>query len=396
MMMMRYVLFVCVLCVWCACGCEGDEAGAGSDGHNCGTSGKEKCPGAKNGSLGPNDQTANVAARGDTEGGDEQLAVDDQLCTAGEPGDEKKVPCAPKAGPTGRIVNSLADGQSPGGGGPTGPKGSIVLSGSTPGVTVKGDPGGNSGGGGGGTDRLENTGVVCTAGAASSTNCPDTAQLQQTQQQQLNHVVKDTKGSTVNVGEHTGNTPVGKGVRGNTPSEQVETNGAGDTDDSCVNGTPKVAGKVCNTNDSKTIQTSKRVEEKVQTQTEQTSEAKGNTPGTVGEKNGAPASGAPPSAPDSPETESAAEDHPNGEPAESTAQAAVEQSDAVQSQTSSASTSTSATEATGSSQPGSSPSTDKGQDPKAADSSSGGASTHTGPLLLFVMWLGGLAMTAAC
>ncbi|KEG05667.1 hypothetical protein DQ04_19511000 [Trypanosoma grayi] len=114
----------------------------------------------------------------------------------------------------------------------------------------------------------------------------------------------------------------------------------------------------------------------------------------VGAKNDTPISGPTPPAPPVHEAESLADDNRNGEPAESTPQAAVEQGDAVQSQTSPASTSTSATEATGSSsQP-----TDKGQDPKATDSSSGPVWVHAPPLLLplSVMWLGGLAVTAAC
>ncbi|KEG09859.1 hypothetical protein DQ04_04521000 [Trypanosoma grayi] len=105
-----------------------------------------------------------------------------------------------------------------------------------------------------------------------------------------------------------------------------------------------------------------------------------------GTRNDAPASGPTPPAVNTPEAESAADDHPEGEPVESAAQAAVEQSDAVQSQTSPTSTSTSATEATSSSQPNSSPSTDKGQDTKAVDSSGGAVWVHAPPLLLLALF----------
>ncbi|KEG06397.1 hypothetical protein DQ04_14111000 [Trypanosoma grayi] len=103
------------------------------------------------------------------------------------------------------------------------------------------------------------------------------------------------------------------------------------------------------------------------------------------EKNDANGSAASPHAVNTPGAESAADDHRNGEPSESTPQAAVEQSGAVQSQASPTSTSRSATEATGSSQPSSSPSTDKGQDTKTADSSVSPVWVHA-PLLLLALF----------
>ncbi|KEG05655.1 hypothetical protein DQ04_19611000 [Trypanosoma grayi] len=193
-----------------------------------------------------------------------------------------------------------------------------------------------------------------------------------------------------------------KGVRQDTQSEGHDDSGhAGTADGECGDGKLKESNTDCKQKDEdRSTQSDQREKDRLQPKNTQAPEVNAKPENPLDEKNDAKNSAASPPAPDSPETESAAADRTNLEPAESPAQTAVEQSDAVQSQTSSSSASTSATEATGgSSQPSSSsPSTDKGQDPKAADSSSGPVWVHAPPLLLLlsVIWLGGLAVTAVC
>ncbi|KEG07613.1 hypothetical protein DQ04_09281010 [Trypanosoma grayi] len=184
--------------------------------------------------------------------------------------------------------------------------------------------------------------------------------------------------------------------RGDAPGPRND----GDAEGLCKNGERKESGENCKERNNQKNNKPGQQKDELLGKTPQALDINGEDDKPTGAKNNADGSVVSSPAPDSPGTESAADARPHGEPAESTAQAAVEQSDAVQSQTSSASTSTSATEATVSSgQPSSSsPSTDKGQDPKAADSSSGPVWVHAPPLLLLlsVMWLGGLAVTAVC
>ncbi|KEG05703.1 hypothetical protein DQ04_19181010, partial [Trypanosoma grayi] len=162
-----------------------------------------------------------------------------------------------------------------------------------------------------------------------------------------------------------------KGLREDTQSEgNDEPVHAASADGECKNGKLEGKNMDCKQLDKdRSTQPGQREKDVLQTKNTQAPEVNPKLDSPLGAKDEAKNAATTSTAPPSPDAERSANDHPNVEPVESTPQAAVDQSDAVQSQTSPTSTSTSATEATSSSQPSSSPSTDKGQDTKAVDSS---------------------------
>ncbi|KEG05649.1 hypothetical protein DQ04_19661000 [Trypanosoma grayi] len=476
MLTMRYVLIVCVLCVWCACGCAAAQGGSDPD---CKTAGTEPCPSAE-GSLSEKTVTTRL---GGAEGplGRDRDGVEGGK---GNPGLEgagaRRVPCLTEKGETPCVETVEAQGRNLKGAGGCTQSEATAVSGEENGcpssreashsedlARVEGadlpnndscqkDPAnaascvsspvlppqpqcvkqGNvvcdaTGGGAGqrapigpsgppgpagtagrvsaaGGEQISSDGTAvdlkdrpardCKSALKDTINCPVTPLSPQVEQ--TKELVTLTKSGPEDKGDPKGGSEVREELSKKPHSDthvDVGTRRAGSAGEDCEDGGHKEPSGVCRKGDNvKATHHDHQQNDELRPQMPQTPDAKGNTPGIVGEKNDGNGSAASPAV-NTPEAESAAVDHPNEEPAESTAQAAVEQSDAAQSQTSSASTSTSATDTAGRSQPGSSsPSTDKGQDPKAADSSSGGASRRTGPLMLFVMWLGGLAVTAAC
>ncbi|KEG05524.1 hypothetical protein DQ04_20941000, partial [Trypanosoma grayi] len=204
--------------------------------------------------------------------------------------------------------------------------------------------------------KLENNPVgSCSAASGGATDCSLDTSLLHAQQQQSKLSEKRTAGDIL--GEEDSNL-VSTGTRGGRQDALTEKGDApnaghdGNAADTCVNGRHKETGKNCNLSvTDNTLQTNQRKDDESHAKDPKTPGAKEDAPIPDGDNTAAMSSGATPSVPPVHEAGSAASDHRNGEPSESTAQAAVEQSDAVQSQTSPTSTSTSATEATSSSQP---------------------------------------------
>ncbi|KEG06602.1 hypothetical protein DQ04_13111000 [Trypanosoma grayi] len=469
-MMMRYVLFVCVLCVWCTCGCAAagaeDEAevtnncnngeatqcqspqnplpggvvGVGGQGigGGFGLGGAEgsthTCPG-DDGTILPcpealdtgGDETpkGNTVAgqnvctspEGETKSGADNCERSDKLNAQRDNGSRiakstsiNKEACegvsdahtctSSSSLPQGSLSQSQLERAIPPGTG--GGIGNVLLpgTGKPPGQTgpagPAGEPGAKKADGEKEIDALDGKSLAdCPAEGGDPTKCSTTPAPLKAQ------VQKNEPGE----GHDSGSMLGGRGgskislsgnekAQGTQPESRDDTVHSGSADGECGDGKLKETKTDCKPKDEdRSTQSDQREKDVLQTKNTQIPQANPKPDSPLDEKNDAKNSAASPPAPDSPKAESSADDRTNLEPAESTAQTAVEQSDAVQSQPSSSSASTSAAETTGSSPP-----TDKGQDPKAVDSSSGPVWVHAPPLLLLlsVMWLGGLAVTAVC
>ncbi|KEG05664.1 hypothetical protein DQ04_19531000, partial [Trypanosoma grayi] len=447
---LRCVLFVCVLLVWCGCGC----AAAGAERGPCKAEGTQECPPSEDpespGPGGPKGSSGdagslemrspprsclnangeeNSTCEGETEREDrrtlpkvtctpsdgrgeganacqqsekkikgeengqstavsstvegrlqEPVAV--SLCSGSDDKSKSKEACKAKTPEVGKdgVRTAKADTGAHGPTGPAGPNGSKRSE-------VSGQNG-NEGQAG----QLENKSVVpCPTDLGRSTDCPAAAAaaaLSQHQQQESGQPVKPVPGTLKAGGPDVSPTETEREAQSalSKKGDAPDPGDDGDAEGRCKNGEPKESGEKCKESKIQIINKPDKLKGEPQAKTPQAKTPQAKTPqaktpqapdinggddNPTGAKNNANGSVVSSPAGNTPEAESAAADHPNGESVESPAPATVEQGDAVQSQTSSTSTSTSATEATGSSQPSSSsPSTDKGQDPKAADSSS--------------------------
>ncbi|KEG07612.1 hypothetical protein DQ04_09281000, partial [Trypanosoma grayi] len=369
--MMRYVLFVCVLCVWCACGCAAGEVETVAA--ECTETDKSKCTGSGRAASGggvEGHEGANQSGDSGTEDGDNKVSGSAPICEeidkkkCKDPDDSKNDPsCSTKNPPNCRHAKVPGVGQPEAVTGGTCRDGKTAPCRDSDVVGPKNDLNTGNPQGSAGAQHCQPPKVL----SADGKKCIDRgAGEAQEAQGNLKGLSDEAKRNEVSLTKAPG---LGEGdekkiIKGDETHYSNDSREGSPHDGQHQHQPPH-----------------DRITEKDQ---QGDVDNPLNSPkGGSNAKSSAPASGVPSPAVNTPEAESAVEDHPNGEPVESPAQAAVGQGDAVQSQTAPTSTSMSATEATGSSQPSSSsPSTDKGQDPKAADSSSGGASRRTGPLLL--------------